>query len=157
MRAFVLSQTHRPLSTGEAKQKARQAEQEARLAAEEAGESPLEPPNVEVLSLDASLSGPIASLQEGVISGMEVQNTNGALLTSRPDHLKFTYEVQVDGEDPVKKVGKRGGAWASDTEGEVEGGVRQAASQHKSQGKADGPGVTVVLFICLSLFLFCRV
>lgn len=90
---------------------------------------------MEILSLDASLSGPIASLKEGVISGMEVQKTNGALLASRPDRLQFTYEVEVDGEASVRKVGKRGGAWASDTEGEGEGGARKAASQHKSQGK----------------------
>lgn len=110
---------------------------------------------MEILSLDASLSGPIASLQEGVISGMEVQKTNDAILASRPDHLQFTYEVQVDGEDPVRKVGKRG-AWASDTEGEGEGGARAAASQHRNQGKADAPHVTVVLCVCLpvSLFLF---
>ncbi|XP_050721949.1 uncharacterized protein LOC127001464 isoform X1 [Eriocheir sinensis] len=115
----------------EAKQKARQAEEEARLAAEEAGESPPELPNMEILSLDASLSGPIASLKEGVISGMEIQNTNGALLASRPDRLQFTYEVEVDGEALGRKVGKRG-AWASDTEGEGEGVARQAASQNKS-------------------------
>lgn len=131
---MVQPQTHGSHLPGEAKQKARQAEQEARLAAEEAGESPAEPPNMEILSLDASLSGPIASLKEGVISGMEVQNTNGALLASRPDRLQFTYEVEVDGEAPGRKVGKRG-AWASDTEGEGEGGARQAASQDKSPGK----------------------
>ncbi|XP_045102143.1 protein qua-1-like isoform X2 [Portunus trituberculatus] len=51
----------------EAKQRALKAEEEARLA-KEAGESPPVKPNVEILSLDASLSGPIASLQEGVIS-----------------------------------------------------------------------------------------
>ncbi|XP_063869720.1 uncharacterized protein LOC135105506 isoform X2 [Scylla paramamosain] len=51
----------------EAKQRTRKAEEEARLA-KEAGESPPVKPNVEILSLDASLSGPIASLQEGVIS-----------------------------------------------------------------------------------------
>lgn len=122
--------------SGEAKQRARKAEQEARLA-KEAGESPPANPNIEILSLDASLSGPIASLEEGVISGMEVQNTNGALLASRPDHLQFTYEVQVDGEVPVRKVGKRGGAWASDTEGE--GGGLQVASRVRKKGKADTP------------------
>ncbi|MPC89924.1 hypothetical protein E2C01_084888 [Portunus trituberculatus] len=118
--------------TGEAKQRALKAEEEARLA-KEAGESPPVKPNVEILSLDASLSGPIASLQEGVISGMEVQNTNGALLTSRPDHLQFTYAVQVDGEEPARRVGQRGGAWAAGNEGK--GGRLHVGAPGKKKGR----------------------
>ena len=121
---------------GEAKQKAIQAEQEARLA-KEADQPPPDKPTTEILSLDSPFSGPIASLQEGVISGMEVQKTNGGLLASRPDHLQFTYTVQVDGDAPVRKVRERGGAWASDTEGA--GGRLKVSTRPKKKGKAETP------------------
>lgn len=134
--------------TGEARRRALEAEREARLA--EASDTSLKP-TVEILSLDGTLGGPIATLKEGVISGMEVHGSDGSLLTSGPDQMKFTYEIEVDGR----------GAWGSDNEGggDAEGeeaerlgdlngrSKKRSSRQHKAKNGQVTQGNVVVVVV----------
>ncbi|KAG7169457.1 Spermatogenesis-associated protein 1-like, partial [Homarus americanus] len=105
---------------GEARQRALAAEREARLTG--SSDSPLKP-NIEILSLD------------GVIGGLELRDEDGNVLTSKPDQMELTYEIQVD-ERRVPKVGRDGengrGAWESDGEddGDLDGRSSKRVSRH---------------------------
>nr|XP_027221879.1 uncharacterized protein LOC113814002 [Penaeus vannamei] len=130
-------------------------------------------PSIEILSLNGgsaeatlagleghSVSGPLASLQEGVIGGIEVDPgeidmQTGKILASRPDHLTLTYEIDVAGGESLGdggarraakvggEAGRGRGAWVSDAE---DGGLEEladAALEKESDPAedADGRGV----------------
>nr|XP_045624273.1 uncharacterized protein DDB_G0290685-like [Procambarus clarkii] len=108
----------------EARQRALQAEREARLAAK--SDSPIKS-NIEILSI------------EGSIGGMELRDADGALLTSRPDEMEFTYEIQVGGDGlTVNPVGRDAAtaheAWESDAEGGDDDSSRRRRSR-RHRGK----------------------
>lgn len=131
-------------------------------------------PNIEILSLNGgsaeatlagleghNVSGPLASLQEGVISGIEVDpgeidSQTGNIIASRPDHLTLTYEIDVAGGESLDDAGARRvtqvgggeagrgrGAWVSDAEdGGLEGlGEDSTEKENDPSQDADGRGV----------------
>ncbi|XP_037798783.1 uncharacterized protein LOC119593826 [Penaeus monodon] len=140
---------------------------------DDVGDGDATKPSIEILSLNGgtaeatlagleghNVSGPLASLQEGVIGGIEVDpgeidSQTGKILASRPDHLTLTYEIDVAGGESLGdggarratkvggEAGRGRGAWVSDAE---DGGLEELgdASVEKESDlaeDADGRGV----------------
>lgn len=161
---------YRPLA-GKARMETLKATEKAGL--DDVGDGDATKPSIEILSLNGgtaeatlagleghNVSGPLASLQEGVIGGIEVDpgeidSQTGKILASRPDHLTLTYEIDVAGGESLGdggarratkvggEAGRGRGAWVSDAE---DGGLEELgdASVEKESDlaeDADGRGV----------------